>query len=238
MADLKQNDFSTLLVDLDSLLDTRMATLFRMGEENAMKAIELGWHERPSDILPGIDEEAFKKAYAERDRLTLKEALMTPVAQLIKEFAQRTVENTLNSPFHYRPKIIINVHPYKLDDNEVKVIADMVKHVVVDLAEVNIVDLHPSLITPTYVKTLLSMMVMYDYMPWLEMHCASKEFEKVTVPDVTLLAPRLWLKKPDRQLEADENPFKDTMEDAAPLIGLVLLPVSIFSMVAKPVKKT
>lgn len=238
MADLKQNEFSTLLVDLDSLLDTRMATLFKMGEEYAMKAIEAGWHDRPSDILQDVDHEAFKAAYALRDRTTLKEALMTPITQLVKEFAQRTVENTLNSPFHYKPKVIINIHPYKLDDNEVKVIADMVKHVVLDLAVVDVVDLHPSLITPTYAKTLLSMMVMYDYMSWLETHAASKEFEKVSIPDITLLAPKLWLKKPDRKLEANEDPFKDAMEEASPLIGLVLLPVSMFSMVAKPVKKT
>lgn len=238
MIELKENDISAMYVDLDCILDTRMSTLFKMGEDVVTKAIDLGWHERLSDFLPGIDFQVYQDLYKNRDKSTLKEAVMTPVAEMIREFALRTMENVLNSPFHYHPKIIVNVWPYQLDDDEKNVIASTVRHLTVDLAVVDIINFPPEKITPTYVKYMLSIMVKYEYMEWLEMHSASKEFEKVTCPDVSLLGPRLYLKKPTRVLQDNEDPFKETMEEAAPLIGLVLLPIENFSMVLKPVKKT
>lgn len=227
-----------MYVELDCLLDTRMATLFQMGEEFATKAFDFGYHDRLTDLIPGIDYTEFKKQYDQRDKTVLKNAMVTPVISMIKEFSEQTRQNTINSPFHYTPKIVLNVHPYVLNEEEMKLLGNRIHKASMGLADVDVICKPLEEITPLYVKLNFSLMVVYRYDEWLEIHCLNKLFEKTIAPEVTMIGPSVYFKKPEVIPKEGENPFKDMEEQASVLIGLQLRPVSLFSLVVKPVKKT
>lgn len=228
---------SAIFVELDTLLDTRMATLNRMGQEAVESALKAGYHSRPFDFFPGVDEAEFKRLYDARDKVTLAQALVTPICQLVREFVAKTLDNVHNSPFHYRPKIILNIHPYKLTEGEIQVFIKTFRALTLGAADIEAVDMSYEQISPLYVKTNLSVMVLYQYDQWLEVHSQSEAFKKVTAPDVSLLAPAIYFKKPEKKPKPDDDPFAAMQQLAAPFIGLALMPIENFSMVLKPVKK-
>lgn len=228
--DLKDQDYSTLYVELDCLLDTRFSTLFSMGEEVAKKVIDFDYHERVTDFFPGIDYEAYQKAYDARNKLTLKNAMVTPVLQLIHDFAKSTLENASGTPFQYEPKLELNIYPYKLDEDEIKLILSIVYGKTGKMMAVEVINKSPEEITPYFVKSRYSVMVMYRYDQWLEIHAKNKKFEKTTVPEVTLLSPAVYFLKQDKIPEDVKSVFEDMQRTAAPLIGLQLLPADVFSM--------
>jgi len=223
-----------MYVELDCLLDTRLATLYVMGEQYCDRAFKAKYHERISDLLPGISYEEFSAAYAKRNKQTLKHAMMTPVGVMMRDFAQKTTENTLNSPHHHVPKIVLNVYPYELDDDERMVLARTVRSITLSLADVEVIRREPKDVTPLYVKHNLTTLVMYRYDEWLELHCANGLFKKTSAPDVALLAPRVYFKKPDATPAPGEDPFRSMEEMASPLINLHLLPANVFSIIVNP----
>lgn len=228
---------SSIFVELDTLLDTRMATLFKLSPDSVENIIKLGYHDRPFDIFPGIDEVKFRDAYSKRDKSILATSVVTPVAQIVKEFVVRTLDNVNNSPFHYQPKVILNIHPYKLDENEINMLIATLRHLTLNLADIEVVDMSYEEISPLYVKLNLSIMILYQYDLWLEAQSVNEAFKKHTAPDVTLIGPRIYFKKPESRPKADEDPFAAMEHLASPFIGLALLPVEKFSMVINPIKK-
>jgi len=228
---------STLFVEIDTLLDTRMATINTMGVDALKAVLDSGYHDRPFDIFPGIDDDIFKQTYAKRDKTTLAQAMVTPVSQIVKEFVVSTLDNINNSPFHYKPEVMLNIHPYVLEEEEIDVIIRAVKSLTMGMCDIEVVDMSQEQITPLFVKVNLSVMIMYHYDMWLEVHSLSGDFKKHTAPDVTLMAPRIYFKKPKNQPDPDMDPFSAMEKLVSPLIHLVLLPVETFSMVLKPVKK-
>lgn len=235
--DIKDQDYSSMYIELDCLLDTRFATLFRMGEDVATKVIDLGYHDRVTDFYPGVDYAAFQKAYEARDKRTLLYAMVTPVLQMALDFAKSTLENASGTPYQYKPKIVLNFYPYVLDEDETKLILNIVYKKLGELAPIEVINKPPEEITPYYVKSMYSIMVMYRYDKWLEMHALNKKWEKTTCPEVTMISPAVYFLEQLKIPEDTKPVFEDMQRTASPLIGLQLLPADIFSMVAKVKKK-
>jgi hypothetical protein len=207
-----------------------------MGEDVLLHAFDKKYHDRISDHIPGIDYDVFKSKYDQRNKLTLKNAMVTPMIVMLKEFCQRTIENSLSSPFAYTPKVILNVYPYQLEPDEIKLLADLISIRTAGLPDVEVINSKPEEVTPLYAKNHLSVMAMYRYDEWLDLHCASGAFERHIAPEVTLFGPRLYFKKPEGGAP-EVDPFQDMEQLASPLVNLHLLPVSRFSMVIRANKK-
>lgn len=231
-------EFSSVFIELDALLDTRISVLMSLGDSALSSAIDGGYHTRPADIFPKVDNEQFKLRYAERDKSVLASAVVTPMAIMLKEFCLETLRNIINTPFHRQPKVIVNVYPYKLEEDEINTIISAIKAITEDMADIEAVYMPYEEITPLYVKRDLSVMVMYDYAKWLEAHSVSGAFKRTTCPEVVLFAPAIYFKPVARYPSADENPFEAVEQLAAPLISLKLIPIEKFSMVVKATKKT
>lgn len=224
---------SCLLIELDALFDTRMSTLWSIDTDIAAVAIAQGYHDRPFDVFPGLEDKVFKEKYANRNKSTLKGALITPMASFINEFTVQTLKNINNTPFHYTPTILVNIHPYKLTEEEIAVVIAGVRALTHNLATIEVVDMSYNEITPMYAKLNLSVMVLYEYDKWLDVHSSKGEW-KTTCPEVTMLAPRIYMKQPSAKPDLDEeDPFELMMKVTSLFINLVLLPIDQFSMVMK-----
>jgi hypothetical protein len=225
-------EFSTCFIELDALVDTRMGILVSMTNDERFKNIYLnGYHTRDSDEFPGIDVDLFKQTYKSRTKKVLDNSMVTPMIRLLKEFCFKTVSNIGITPFNYLPKIIINTHPYDLNDEECGALLEAVVLATNKLVDVELVNMSYEAITPIYVKRELSMIILYNYGEWLELHCANKNFTKTICPEVQLIGPGLYPSPMPKNVKKSPDDFARLEKEVDVFINLKIFNVSEFSMI-------
>lgn len=222
---------SNVLVDLDSLLDTRLGTIARIDPDLVFYNIaNFKYYNRDEDIFDNIDKDVFRKLYQERDKETLK---LSPATQFCRELGKIAVDLSVDShsqPMRGKAEIFINVYPYHLTDDEMIEIENSILYYTGETLPVHAIRKRPEEITPRFLKNDFSLMIMYDYAPWLELH--ANDLEKTPLPEVTLLSPRIFYKDKPTQAELDElgvdleAPFVAMELMLKPMINLELVDVS------------
>lgn len=231
---------STLMVMMDTLLDTRLGTLLTLGGDVLSHAVLKGdYYTRVEDKFLDVDPVAFQEAYRNRNKETLKKSGVTQIIVLIEEFVSKLQNQNLVTPFHSIPKIVLNTYPYQLTENEIDVFKRLLVRYTNKNAAIDIVNMSYEALTPLYVKKHLSMLIMYDYHQWLEIHAQNKNFETIMCPEVTLVGPMIFFNGPMKQTDVillkKENltPFEGIEAIANPLVNLTLFPIEMFSFVLK-----
>jgi hypothetical protein len=220
-------EYSTILVELDCLFDTRLCTLVSMGEDTLNKSFNDKYHTRLIDRFNGIDNELYSNNYSNRNKDILKHAYITPIGDLLKEHSLRTHKLILTTPFHNKAKVIINIYPYVLDEEEINSLIQGVITITDGLSDVEVVNKSYEDLTPSYVKKL-DMIILYNYDIWLETNSINKALTKVTCPDVELLGPAIFFKQIEDKTIKPYDCFKAMEEITAPFISLKLLPIKEF----------
>ena len=218
---------SGVLVELDCILDTRLATLKLMGDDVVENALPT-YFKRPIDVYPGVPLDRFLDAYHARDTKTLQYALGTKILKLVEEFCVETRHTAITTPFKKKPKIYINTYPYTLTDSEVDVILKGVVRSTRGAADVEMVHMTLDDLHPRWMKSHLSLIILYEYDLWFEHHAALGTFKKATCPEVAMVGPMLFFKDPGMLPKG--NPFADVEQLASPIIALSLLPAEMFSV--------
>lgn len=224
-----QLEVSRVLIDLDSILDTRLSVINSQKTSVLEKAITDKYFERERDEFPGISFSEFEELYKARSKTSLKDTVITPMMFFLEQFVNKTLENITSSPFHMKPAIVINTYPYQLTADEDKQIINAVKSAIDNKADVGVVHLSPEQITVKYVKEYYSVVVMYRYDLWVTSQASLGNFNKLTCPEVTVIGPKL--KFTQVEVDGKEDPFEKTEELLAPLVGLLLFPVRDFCAV-------
>lgn len=225
-------------VDLDSLLDTRLGTLARIGEELAEKVLANGYHSRDIDVFEFVDMQHYQNLYAQRDSLTLSKSMCTGVIRIVRQLAAALTEQAIDRPYHAGPKIVVNLHPYS-ETLSVEEKDEMRKAIAAWLlgtsAQVELLSVEHKSLTPELVRANnIASMFMYHYDQWMEAH--AKAFETTRLGDVTLFGPAIFSKKPTdeelaREIKEAAHPFVAAEMLASPLIHLKLIPVQHFSVI-------
>jgi hypothetical protein len=221
----------TIFTDLDSLLDTRAACIASFGSEAMDKNITASYFTRVRD---NFDIPGYAERYSERSADLLKNSMVTPVLRILKEFVTATMTNNENSPHTARPCIMLNIHPYKLDQKDINMFMNILISRTNEDADIEIVDKSFDDLTPSFVKSELAMMVMYHGLEWLDSQADAGRLNKKTCPEIGLLCPTI-ARGTDKPL--DGNPFETIEGVVAPIIALKFLPVESFSMVINPFKR-
>lgn len=226
MAD--QFESSCIYVDFDSLFDTRLATIHQFGLDAVEEVLKGDYFDRIADEFNGLDQEKYNEAYKNRNVTILKNAMVTPVASIIQKFAHRTLEALVSTPFRRQPKLLFNIHPYKIPEEGIQSILMGIRAITRNTIDIEIIDMTPEEVTPAYMKKNIVTAVIYDYVKWLDIHSANKNFVTTQCPQVMLIAPCL-LKSNDvlRQVKLDDA--IDAIEKHASLfIRLMLYPIDVF----------
>lgn len=226
----KNIPYSAMLVELDCLLDTRISILSEL-EDDKLKEVLYMYHSRDIDSFPHYSFNRFKEAYDKRTREVLKEALVTPIMSLIIEFVDKTLLNLINTPFHQRPKIIINIFPYELKEEEINNIISLIIVKTKGNCTVEVINKNIKELTVGYVKDNIAIMVMYKYYEWIEYHSTIKAFNTITCPEVAMFGPSIYFREKQPNLNIKEDPVRSMEELAKPLIGLKLFPIELFSFI-------
>jgi hypothetical protein len=228
----------TLMFELDALLDTRLGTIRKMGVEHAERVLTQQYLTREIDEFDGISSSAFKELYKKRDVETLKFSTITALVPQLKDLTTFLSEMAITRPYFDGVQIAVNVWPYKLSAEERKDLGDSVSAWTGGLVPVTLINIKPEALTPQLVKTQFAMMFMYDYGSWMEMHSEAFNETRHRCAEIHLVAPAMYFnEKPDEKtlkelIREAAHPFQAAMMLASPLVGLELIDVKYFSVVA------
>lgn len=235
---MSEFETASIYVDLDSLFDTRLATIHQFGIEKVAETLKGEYFTRISDEFDGIETELFQKAYQDRNAHTLKNALITPVVELITQFAKQTLIALVSSPFRRQPKVSVNTYPYQLPEEAISGIIAGLRSATNELLDIEVISLSLEEVTPSYIKKNFVMVVMYDYVKWLDIHSENKNLLNTQCPQVMLIAPRLLKSKEVlRQVRLD-TAVEALEKHASIFINLMLYPVQTFCVNMDRMKET
>jgi hypothetical protein len=242
---------SVFFTELDSLFDTRLGTLLLMeqrGEAEMEKIVKGGYFTRDRDAFNGVDPAKFKAAYDARDKHTLRVSVVTRIIRFARDFGMNTIENNIKSPFIRDPKLIVNLHPYKLTQEERDNLVDGIRLRIGKISHIELVDMTYEQISTHYLRRDTSVIALYDPYEWLETQCRKwvnhpsriEMLRKDSCPGVMMIGPLMIKNLDDRT--SDIRRFQTDMEMLAkPIVDLELMVTTAFSAdirVTKPQPKS
>lgn len=227
---------SILMVDLDSLFDTRLGTIILNYKDQIDSIFRLDkYHNRLDDSFnKAIDKDKFYESYALRDKRTLHESTLTIIVDIIKDFVRDVHFSDPTSPILYYPKIYVNIYPYDLTDDEQNIIVAALSSYLSNKADIEIVNMNNNAITIDFVNNNISVLIMYEYHKWLDTQTNIDGFKDKACPNTTLFAPRIFFKEIPKTAKESDDIFSLLTNISRPFINLELLPSLFFSTYLKP----
>lgn len=229
-------------VDLDSLLDTRIATVSAIDQEAAVRLVKSPdyYTRNIDDFEPmcGVTREAFDEAYAKRNVDTLKRALPCNIMVAMRELVDGLVKQDLMDPETNGVEVVINMWPYvDLSDKESYEITRAIMYHMGIRPQVRHICIAPESLTPQYIKSSITGLIMYDFAGWFKIQ--GDALVNCRMPDVTVLTPALFRDK--RVPTAEEatvpklkgmTPFEILEFSVVQAIGLTMIDVGYFSLLS------
>lgn len=233
-----------LSVELDALLDTRIATVAKLFPSKAKALVSEKYRNRYSDqfsdLIPELTDEAFDAAYKKRDVETLKASRPTDmiiIATDILEDLQSKMDN--GSPEIKSICLEVNIWPYALSEDERFTLAATIAELMELFVPVEVVSIPLEQITYEFIRAKRYIgLIMYNYRQWF--YEANRHYKERPqgCPSISLFAPAISVSKATKD---DDHVFTlpngytidvfDSMCIAtADLIGFTFLPASAFSL--------
>lgn len=241
---MKDTTTYRFLVDLDCILDTRLATLHLLNPDATPICLGSGYRERLIDDWPGlssglISQDDFQIAYRDRDKDVLKEAMPTRLLEYLRTLCRDMIQQRLNRPEIEDIVVVVNLWPYSFTENEKTMLKAMVGYYVGPEVEIKTTTLGQDSVTPSVLKKDYGGYFVYDFNRWFQTH--HKELDTVACPGVSIFTPALFIELPDfEQLRAEtedlvtRNPFELMEIATVSKIRLSYLPPSHFSVIDIP----
>jgi hypothetical protein len=228
------NDIQTFMVDLDSIFDTRLATLLLNDQKSAEQSITIDYYRRKDDSFHNTPFEVFKSLYKNRNTETLKHSVKTLFVNILLDFVKSTYQNSVNGFEQKKPKILFNVFPYKLSEEDLTAIRDVFIELTSGFSLLEFIDMPIEQITPIFLRDRIGAFSLYNYTDWLEIHAANDNLKKVSIPAVSLFGPKIHFKKVSVEeknflLQNKIDPFDQLQKLANPFVNLKLLDIVMYS---------
>lgn len=229
-------DTEHIYFDLDTILDTHLGTLAKMGEQHALQALQSGrYHRRMIDEFDGIPKDVFKTEYAKRDIETLKRSTLSNMVFFLRRLIKDSLLQAVIQQKIEKMCFTVNVWPYDFDDpGLVEMLIGCIRFHTYSTSSVRIVSIPNEDLTPRYCVENFQIMIRYDWHAWLDAH--KTFFEKEGVPQLTLVVPEIFSEAVPTQEDIDRlelkknNPFRMMEQLCARMFRLKHMPVSLFSL--------
>jgi len=227
IVDKKTNN--DIYTDLDSILDTRLATIFNV-DKNIYKEIMSGvdniekYLTRRTDSFGRLSSLVFKELYKRRDKRSIATPLPNGIPLLIHSYLASIIEESSKIP-----KLYLNVYPYELSVKEKTILKNNIASVYKNMIDVEILDKPTKDITIKFIHENIGLMIMYSGLKWIEYHMSNRSLLSLNLPDVTMIVPRLLDNNIFSKNEID-NIFKDQEKTLQPFIQLIFITARAFSL--------
>lgn len=230
-----------VLVDLDAIMDTRLGTISQIDDAAAIKCFESEeYYFRLKDDFTdicGIGMAQFREAYANRNLDTIKRSVVCPTAFILKEMIISLELAQAQHPLAGVPAVDLNIWPYQLDQQTQQFLAAAVGNYAGMESPIRCVSFSPEQLSFKLMKEHYGAYLVYGFRDWVKYPLESKEFEKTTIPRVSVVAPALFetdLPTPSEYEQQGLNPDIDPIEMTEvmfrPMVGLDMAPAFMFSI--------
>lgn len=213
-------------LEIDSLFDTRLATLQAIDAQKAEALLMSGYYNRERDDFPGFDVNEFRERYKQRDIKTLMNSKMTSLLYHLKgNISSYLVQNTMEG-IDPEVQIILNVYPYKLTKEIEDEFVKCLKIRSGGMVEIKVINAPTSSLHPEWLKDNVVAFYCYDWSDWLDKQ--QTELMKSRLDDVVLMAPKIFPlshAEGEKQLanydeEMKDNPEYQKVKNSTELDGL------------------
>jgi len=227
-----------ILVMLDALLDTRIATVSKLSESAAVGLLGPDYFERYHDdfglLTKGVvSTEAYQAAYAARDLETLQRSQMTGIVVMLNKMVATLQIQRVNTPMVDEVTLEVNIWPYSLTSEQGEMYLTCIAAYIGMETPVTMVNIPPSALTPKAIAESWEAVILYDLDEWLKIH--QEALIKFRIPRNTLIAPArsatgpLDLEELVRQ-GVTEHPFATCERELAEFVGLDLIEMKYCSL--------
>lgn len=189
---------SKIYIDMDSLFDTRMATLAALDAEAATKLLQSDeyWARETNQwyrLTRGkVSDEAFNTAYAKRDNQTLQRSVITGIIAPLLKVLTLNEQARLAGVHNKEITLEINLHPYTLTFEELELLPKLIIHRLGIAPRITFCSVPVEELTAGYLVANYAGAFMYDFNGWIKLHLA--DLIKSRNPDFTLVVPKLFEK--------------------------------------------
>lgn len=235
---MSDNPIKRLLVDLDCLLDTRIATVAKIHPEASRELLGTEYLNRDIDdfelLTKGlVSNESYKEAYAKRDKETLLLARPTKILKLLNEMSIDLEKLVIDTPFIKEFKIVINYYPYELNDKEQEELIEVLYEFVTSSTRIELISKPLEEVTPSLIKSKYDAFIIYEFDKWFSYH--QDVFNTLLMPTKVIFAPALYIKKPTEEelnelAESNLTPFSSLELSVIERFSLELIKVREFSL--------
>jgi len=182
---------ASILVDLDSIMDTRIPVLFSISEKITQEVIHDGsYFKRKKDNFKNISADIFQPMYNNRTKLVLKLATPTELLRYLSNYIIEMKADLMHLELINETFLYINTFPYVLNNDELEYLKIGISNY---LPDINLKFVHMSIseLTPEWVNNNLETLMLYDGLKWLEYHTATTAIMKHSMQNKILITPSI-----------------------------------------------
>ena len=220
-----------VIIDLDSLVDSRVGHLFRCYPA-IFKDIEFDEvAKRPCMFkFNDLEEDVFKSTYSDRNTDDLKSARPTLLLYNLRSHLNPSYTKGIMQPTHEPLKLSINVYPYDLTDADAEELKNCIRSWTFDDLSIDIVSISTEDLTPSYLKSKYQILYMFNFVEWVELH--RKELGECNIPKVVVYTPAFFVDEENGRIcvEEEMNPFESAQKVLAEFISLQYIDRELFSI--------
>lgn len=231
MAEVKQN----LLINLDSLLDTRLGVIYQRFPKRFRKLSLEAYTNRPHnriwDII-GCTKEVWMSQWGLRDLGALESSRPTNLLLDLKNIIVSRYIQGKTSPVHCPLELTINIWPYQLDKSVAQGVIDAVRQWTFDDMLIKTVYISPTDLTPEHIKSHYQSLFLEDWVEWMTIHTNALKVTKL--PVVVFNIPRYLHDEREELVEAafknDVDPFAQLKRYLSDTMSLEWLDTRLFTL--------
>lgn len=219
-------DTLNILVDLDSILDTRLSILTNLNPDLAATMVnDMSYQSRVMDDFKEIPYTMFRAFYMNRDKRVLKDSTPTHIIELIQDYVNEAIVSSKKRNSFDGITVYVNCYPYNLTSVEIDNLSKALEYMIPNAA-IKLISLTKDELTPKWVDENIAMLILYNGLSWLEHHNSLGNIVKHPLVEVALLTPPLVTNK--HNITNYSKNLDDLEEMFKPLIRLTFTPVISF----------
>lgn len=195
-----------IYTDLDSLYDTKL-TLLNMIDSRL--AIEYVYREYDlTDQILYLNNDVFNSIYKDRDKRVLLGSKQTSVIDLIRQIVSDIdIKSKLNNIIRGELKLVINIYPYILNNDECNNIKEFLMKYILHLNEVIIIDKKE---IPNDLLHKLNIMIRRDGLDWFFNN--KLKTPGFSIPNLKMIVPDSMYEKYIKNTDIDRDKLKEYLE--------------------------
>lgn len=189
-----------ILIDLDTLFDTRLALVAKLDPLAATYIAQhtAYWDRDHTDWAQLTDgrltNAMFEEAWATRDKQVLKQSIITGILVVLLRLIAEDQQGSSDGEPREALALEINVHPYGLDVEEMEELTALIHETIDDELPITFCSRPIEELTPQVLDANYALVILYEFHRWIKQHCFA--LSKHRCPDLHMLAPKLFEKNP------------------------------------------